>query len=648
MANSVIDRRYSVAEGTAIKAPCLVATTANITLGGLQAIDGVTVAEHHRVLVKNQTDQKLNGIYEASTGNWLRTKDFDGAYDIVHGTKVYVASGSTNLNTEYTVTSPDPIVIGTSAIIFSGAGDAILATAAAAAAAASASAVTAAATAAGVASTIGGFITPNVAAAIAATIPSAVTGITIMGYYVEGDTAPAIYKKVGSMPAVFGKLQSHDGAWWQIVNGDHINVQHYGAKPSSSDADKTINAAAFHNAVADLPANGGTILIPPGRYHTEGPLADLLDKFGIEFVGAGSSAAGVGASEVVYTGDGSDGSGKGKLINLDGTRAITFRNLVLSYNSASYAADIPLIKVRQISSLQNTTGTLFEDCSTRGWNTSAKNATLYDIGAATLTTFKRGFMHNANTGIIGAVGVGDFSNIVVIDGTQFDAPMKIAVLIGGNSWSLMNITGEPLQGTTGGAALTFFAISPRGVNVLKMGNCSLEDAIDNSGAWCAFGGATDFGVMGPIAAFEASANFFQCGSGAAFDFGTAGTDSAVIKGQFFNSSGHTGFITGGSNLTNSEVLANNVDTDLGRGNGPIFVGSDFPTDVNSEYNNNDGYGKIQPGRVKTVATLPAAAGLQGQRFMVTDANSAVFMATAAGGGSNKVPVISDGAIWHIG
>ena len=49
----------------------------------------------------------------------------------------------------------------------------------------------------------------------------------------------------------------------------------------------------------------------------------------------------------------------------------------------------------------------------------------------------------------------------------------------------------------------------------------------------------------------------------------------------------------------------------------------------------------------TVATLPAAP-VAGSRAFVTDANSAVFNAAVAGGGANKVPVIFDGAAWHIG
>ena len=53
--------------------------------------------------------------------------------------------------------------------------------------------------------------------------------------------------------------------------------------------------------------------------------------------------------------------------------------------------------------------------------------------------------------------------------------------------------------------------------------------------------------------------------------------------------------------------------------------------------------------VTTVGALPAASGSnQGVRSFVTDANSTTFLATAAGGGANKVPVISNGVNWIIG
>ena len=98
-----------------VKVPVRVATTANITLSGLQTIDGVTLVANDRVLVKNQTDQTQNGIYLASSDAWLRTSDCADNGDLVTGTEVRVNAGSTNQGRWY-CSSADPIAFGTSNI----------------------------------------------------------------------------------------------------------------------------------------------------------------------------------------------------------------------------------------------------------------------------------------------------------------------------------------------------------------------------------------------------------------------------------------------------------------------------------------------------------------------------------------------------
>ena len=66
------------------------ATSANITLYGLQTIDGVTVEIGDRVLVKDQADQTQNGIYTASEGQWYRAADARSARTMQKGTTVHV------------------------------------------------------------------------------------------------------------------------------------------------------------------------------------------------------------------------------------------------------------------------------------------------------------------------------------------------------------------------------------------------------------------------------------------------------------------------------------------------------------------------------------------------------------------------------
>lgn len=118
MPSTAIDRIDGISTSEAVKAPVRVGTLANITLTGLQTIDGVVLVANDRVLVKNQTNQVDNGIYTAQVLTWIREPDFDGARDAVQGTIVQVYAGTTQALTWWNVSTANPIVIGFSSITF--------------------------------------------------------------------------------------------------------------------------------------------------------------------------------------------------------------------------------------------------------------------------------------------------------------------------------------------------------------------------------------------------------------------------------------------------------------------------------------------------------------------------------------------------
>lgn len=80
---------------SAFKKSVRAATTANITLSAAQTIDGIALVSGDRVLVKNQTAQAENGIYEVAAGAWTRPADADSASKIA-GALVNVDSGTAN------------------------------------------------------------------------------------------------------------------------------------------------------------------------------------------------------------------------------------------------------------------------------------------------------------------------------------------------------------------------------------------------------------------------------------------------------------------------------------------------------------------------------------------------------------------------
>jgi hypothetical protein len=100
------------------KQSVLVATTANIALAGLQTIDGVAVPAGARVLVKNQTVAKDNGIYVAAAAVWTRAPDADANAEVTSALLTSVEQGATLADTRWQLVTDGLIVVGTTALTF--------------------------------------------------------------------------------------------------------------------------------------------------------------------------------------------------------------------------------------------------------------------------------------------------------------------------------------------------------------------------------------------------------------------------------------------------------------------------------------------------------------------------------------------------
>jgi len=109
-----------------------VITTANVTLnGGAPAtVDGTSLALANRVLVTAQTTGTENGIYEVtvvgsgSNGTWVRTEDANATGDIKGGTIIMITEGTVYADTQWKLTTDNPITIGSTALTFARNGNA--------------------------------------------------------------------------------------------------------------------------------------------------------------------------------------------------------------------------------------------------------------------------------------------------------------------------------------------------------------------------------------------------------------------------------------------------------------------------------------------------------------------------------------------
>jgi uncharacterized cupin superfamily protein len=94
-----------------IKAPCVVAAIANVTLSGEQTVNSVACVAGDRVLTTAQTDTTENGIWLCAVGAWERPTDWSDANDVASGITIPVATG-----TIYQATFTGSFVAGTTSV----------------------------------------------------------------------------------------------------------------------------------------------------------------------------------------------------------------------------------------------------------------------------------------------------------------------------------------------------------------------------------------------------------------------------------------------------------------------------------------------------------------------------------------------------
>ena len=97
---------------------------ANLAGGAPNTVDGVNLVKNDRVLVKGQDTASQNGLYYVTTlgtgsnGVWQRTLDGNETGEIQAGMLVMVTEGTSFKDTQWKLTTNNPIIIGTTALTF--------------------------------------------------------------------------------------------------------------------------------------------------------------------------------------------------------------------------------------------------------------------------------------------------------------------------------------------------------------------------------------------------------------------------------------------------------------------------------------------------------------------------------------------------
>ena len=99
-------------------------TNVNLTGGAPNEVDGVSLSLGDRILVSGQSTGSQNGIYQVTTvgagssGTWARTATADETGEINAGMVVMVTEGTANADTQWKLTTDNPITVGTTALTF--------------------------------------------------------------------------------------------------------------------------------------------------------------------------------------------------------------------------------------------------------------------------------------------------------------------------------------------------------------------------------------------------------------------------------------------------------------------------------------------------------------------------------------------------
>jgi hypothetical protein len=122
-------------QGLDVKASVRVASVAPVAIASAleagDAIDGVTLVEGDRVLLKNQSTASENGIYvvvASGAGAASRAPDADTSAKVTTGMFTFVSEGTANGDNGFVLTTDDAITLGTTGLTFvqfSGAGQVI-------------------------------------------------------------------------------------------------------------------------------------------------------------------------------------------------------------------------------------------------------------------------------------------------------------------------------------------------------------------------------------------------------------------------------------------------------------------------------------------------------------------------------------------
>jgi hypothetical protein len=202
----------------------------------------------------------------------------------------------------------------------------------------------------------------------AVTVPVGIPLLFLRGYAQAGDGGAACYKRVASEPGHAGKIQSADGAWWELAE-PRPTPQMFGALADGSNDDlEAINRCGQFVNVKGL----GLLYLPNGTYRvdTSATGSGVAVDTGFRGIIIYDGMTLRGQSREATTIKSIDGVGRHLIIPVTGAVSYQIESLTLDGNKATHASGTHGIRLHS------------ENKDVRIHNVLSKNNNGYGIGVA--------------------------------------------------------------------------------------------------------------------------------------------------------------------------------------------------------------------------------------------------------------------------
>lgn len=219
----------------------------------------------------------------------------------------------------------------------------------------------------------------------------------------------------------------------------------------------TDDTAAIQAAIDALPANGGTLLLPPGDYVFASSL-NLDDKRGVVIQGSGANNSGTTpGTRLKFT-----GTGTGRAVSARSSFGLALRDISLSYSSASFTGT--LLDLSHSAAALDSQLILCEGVEFAG-TSGARTATLLNLDRAINGVFVGCNFKDGNVAVKGRAGSGalQYSNCHRFVGCRFAGQTTSHASNPGEAWTFLGSTFQQLASGAPGALICDAGVLAQGV-----------------------------------------------------------------------------------------------------------------------------------------------------------------------------------------